>query len=130
MEGKLARIAVAATLTATVMAMAPVASAGGGSDVIREGSCSGRSDWKLKVGPENGRLEVEFEVDTNVVGQRWRVRIFHDANRIFAARRVTRAPSGSFEVRLRAANTAGRDPFRGRAWNPSTGEVCVGRASI
>lgn len=129
MAGRLARIAVAATLAATVMAMAPVASAGGG-DVIREGRCSGRRDWKLKVGPENGRLEVEFEVDTNVVGQRWRVRIFHDANRIFAARRVTRAPSGSFEVWLRAANTAGGDSFKGRATNPATGEVCVGRASI
>ena len=32
-------------------------------DVIREGNCTGRSDWKLKLSPENGRIEVEFEVD-------------------------------------------------------------------
>ena len=32
-------------------------------DVIREGACSGGTDWKLKLSPENGRIETEFEVD-------------------------------------------------------------------
>src|SRR5262245_8359718 len=40
----------------------------GQGDVIRDGSCSGRSDWKLKLSPQDGRIEVEFEVDQNVVG--------------------------------------------------------------
>ena len=29
----------------------------GQNDVIREGSCGNASDWKVKVSPENGRLE-------------------------------------------------------------------------
>jgi hypothetical protein len=28
-------------------------------DVIRRGACSGRSDWKLKLSEDNGRIEVE-----------------------------------------------------------------------
>jgi hypothetical protein len=99
-------------------------------DVERTGSCSGRSDWKLKLSPEDGRLEVEFEVDQNVVGDRWRVTIKHEGDRIFRGVRETRGPSGSFEVRTLANNSAGSDAFRARARNLSTDETCVGRASI
>jgi hypothetical protein len=98
--------------------------------VIKTGACSGASDWKLKLSPQDGKTEVEYEVDSNVVGQTWRVRIFQNGNRIFTGSRVTQAPSGSFTVRLLAANPAGTDTFKGRAANAATGEVCVGRASI
>ena len=102
------------------------ASAGGNRVVIREGNCSAGSDWKLKVKDEDGGLEVEFEVDQNVVGDTWRVRIFQDGERIFAGRRTTQAPSGSFEVERRTTNDAGTDNFVGRAVSLSTGEVCRG----
>ena len=59
-------------------------------DVIRRGACSGRSDWKLKLSEENGRIEVEYEVDQNRVGDVWRVRIRHDGDLVFADRRTTR----------------------------------------
>lgn len=41
-------------------------------DVIHRGGCSDSSDWKLKASPEDGRIEVEGEVDSNVKGQTWR----------------------------------------------------------
>jgi hypothetical protein len=97
-------------------------------DVIRRGACSGRSDWKLKLSEENGRIEVEYEVDQNRVGDVWRVRIRHDGDLVFADRRTTRGPSGSFEVRILQRNRAGDDVFRGRAVNVRTGETCGGRA--
>ena len=97
-------------------------------DVIRTGACSGRSDWKLKLSEDNGRIEVEYEVDQNRVGDRWRVRIRHDGDIVFAAMRSTKAPSGSFTVRLVQRNRAGDDVFRGRAVNLKTGEVCGGSA--
>jgi hypothetical protein len=97
-------------------------------DVIRRGACSGASDWKLKLSEEDGRIEVEYEVDQNRVGDTWRVRIRHDGDLVFAGRRITRAPSGSFEVRLLQRNRAGDDMFRARAVNLRTGEVCGGRA--
>jgi hypothetical protein len=97
-------------------------------DVIRTGACRERSDWKLKLSEDNGRVEVEYEVDQNRVGDVWRVRIRHDGDVVFAARRTTKAPSGSFTVRLLQRNRAGDDVLRGRAVNLRTGETCGGRA--
>ena len=128
MIGKMTRAAVAAAMAVTVAGAAPAIA--NDRDVIREGSCSGSSDWKLKLSPENGRIEVEFEVDSNVVGQTWSVRILQNGSRIFFGSRQTTAPSGSFEVRRVANNTAGTDTFRARATNTATGEVCIGTASF
>jgi hypothetical protein len=97
-------------------------------DVIRRGPCSGSSHWKLKLSEDNGRIEVEYEVDQNRVGVVWRVRIRHDGDLVFAGRRTTKPPSGSFTVRILQRNRAGDDVFRGRAVNTRTGEVCPGRA--
>ena len=97
-------------------------------DVIRRGACSRNSDWKLKLSEENGRIEVEYEVDQNRVGDVWRVRIRHDGDLVFAGRRTTRGTSGSFEVRILQRNRIGDDVFRGRAVNLRTGEACGGRA--
>jgi predicted ATPase len=97
-------------------------------DVIRRGACTGATDWKLKLSEENGRIEVEYEVDQNRVGDAWRVRIRHDGDLVFAGTRTTRGASGSFEVRIVQANRSGDDVFTGRAVNLRTGEVCGGRA--
>ena len=99
------------------------------ADVIREGNCSGASDWKLKLSPENGRIEVEFEVDQNVNGVTWNVRLKRNGNTFFEGQRTTQPPSGSFEVRRVTNNGAGDDFFVARAVNPATGEVCRGTAT-
>ncbi len=131
-------IATGALVVASLLTVAPAAQAGGGGggggggngDVITRGSCSGRTDWKLKVKPDDGGLELEFEVDSNVNGQSWNVRIKQNGNRIFSGTRVTQGPSGSFELTRRPNDTAGTDRFVARAKNPSTGETCVGNISI
>jgi hypothetical protein len=99
-------------------------------DIVRTGNCSGSTDWKLKLSPENGRIEVEFEVDSNRVGQTWNVRLKNDGNVFFRGTRTTQAPSGSFEVRRLTNNGAGSDFIVGRAVNPNTGEVCRGTATF
>lgn len=99
-------------------------------DVIRRAACSGSSTVKLKLSPEGRGIEVELEVDQNRNGVRWRVRILRaGGGEIFAGSRVTRAPSGSFEVRRVTANRAGTDTIRARATSPS-GEVCRIAASF
>ena len=130
-------IVTGAVVVASLLMVAPAAQAGGGGgvaaasdEVITRGSCSGRTDWKLKVKPDDGRLELEFEVDSNVNGQSWNVRIKQNGNRIFAGTRVTQGPSGSFELKRRPNDAAGTDRFVARATNPSTGETCVGQVSI
>ena len=39
------------------------ANAKGDDDVLVRGTCTARSTVKMKASPENGRLEVELEVD-------------------------------------------------------------------
>jgi hypothetical protein len=117
---------VAALLTLSVAGAVPALAKDG--DVIRRGACSGASDWKLKLSPENGKIEVEYEVDSNKVGQTWQVRIVKNGNVIFRGARETKGASGSFTVRLVTANTAGDDVFRARATHAD--EVCAGSATF
>ncbi len=95
-------------------------------DVIRRGPCSGAADWKLKASPENGRIEVEGEVDSNVNGQTWRWRILHNGASSARGTATTTAPSGSFEVRRLVVNAAGTDPIGWRARHVASGQTCRG----
>jgi catechol 2,3-dioxygenase-like lactoylglutathione lyase family enzyme len=126
---RIGRIAHTGLTAAVVLAMVGPATAND-ADVIREGQCSGASDWKLKLSPEDGRLEVEFEVDQNRVGQEWLVRLERDGNRFFQGTRTTRPPSGSFEVNRVISNGPGRDRVTAWARNLSSGEVCQGAATF
>ena len=111
--------------SAFVVVAATPASAKDG-DVIRRGSCSASSDWKLKASPEDGRIEVEGEVDSNVVGQTWRWRMLHNGTVSAKGTATTTGPSGSFDVRRLMVDAAGTDTIGWRATNPATGEVCRG----
>ena len=126
--GSKARILGVGLMVMAIIQLAPAAVAND-ADVIREGNCSGASDWKLKLSPENGRLEVEFEVDQNVVGDTWRIRMLDQGEVFFTGRRTTQAPSGSFEVETVTTNRAGDDNVVARAVNLTTGEVCRGKAT-
>jgi hypothetical protein len=114
-------------LSLTLLA-APVGAAKDG-DVLVAGSCTRLSTSKLKLSEENGRIEVEFEVDQNRNGVRWTVRIVQNGKRIAQLARVTRAPSGSFEARVLAPDKPGPDSISARAISPS-GERCTARASF
>ena len=66
-----------ATLTAATgvaLLATPLASAKDG-DILAAGVCTTGSTSKIKLSEENGRIEVEFEVDQNRNGVRWSVAI-------------------------------------------------------
>ena len=107
---------------------AGTAQASGGDDVVRRGSCSGSTDWKIKAKTDNGRVEVESEIDSNHAGQTWRWVLTHDGSVAARGNSTTRAPSGSFSVDRRTDNDAGTDSFRFRAVHG--GEVCVARVRL
>ena len=107
---------------------APAAAKSG--DVIVSGSCTGSSDWKLKLSPEDGRIETEFEVDQNRNDRLWKVTLKRNGAAVWHGTRYTRAPSGSFTVRKLLANGAGADRIVARAKNVATDEVCRGVASF
>lgn len=109
---------------ATGLMAGPGMAKGGDGRVVKRGSCTAASDWKLKAKPDDGRLEVEFEVDSNRVGQRWTWTIRHDGRTVRSGRRTTRAPSGSFEVERRVVDARGRHTISATARNRRTGELC------
>lgn len=118
-----------ATLVATLAALPLTVAApalANDDDVIRRGSCSGSTDWKVKASPEDGRIEVEGEIDSNQNGQTWRWRLRHDGSLSARGTATTQGPSGSFEVRRVIVDAAGTDHIVFRAKNPGTDEVCRG----
>ena len=116
----------AAALTAALVAVPALPAVAKDGDVIRRGNCSGSTDWKLKAKPDDGRLEVEWEVDSNRVGQTWTWTIRHDGVLKASGTRTTLAPSGSFSVERRIADAAGVHRITGYAKNAATGEICRG----
>ena len=114
-----------ALVTAATLLPAVSAEAKAG-DVVKRGNCSARADWKLKASPENGRIEVEGEVDSNRVGQRWSWKIKHNGSLSASGTKTTVAPSGSFEVRRVLVNVRGDDRIVFRATNNRSGETCRG----
>ena len=125
-KARLAALLGAALITAVVAA--PTLARTG--DVSKAGSCSIPSDWTLKAGHRDGRIEVEFEVDQNRVGKMWRVRLTDNGDVFFRATRTTLAPSGSFTVHDTTRNRAGTDRIVARAVNLNSGEVCRGVVSL
>jgi hypothetical protein len=115
-----------AALAATAMLLTAMAGpvAANDSDVTRTGSCGGRSDWKLKVGLDDGRIDMEFEVDQNRIGKTWFVRLKDNGAVFWKGFRTTQAPSGSFEVSRRTSDSAGNDRIIAHARNLNSGEVC------
>lgn len=130
MIGKFMRVALVATIATALAGAAAVSASAKSGDVVRSGACSSSSEWKLKLSPEDGSTEVEFEVDSNHMGQIWHVRITKDGNQIFKGTRQTQGPSGSFTVRKVTSDPPGTDTYRARAHNGATGETCLGRATI
>ena len=127
--GKL-MVAMAAVLAMTAFAASAALGQGGGTQVVKTGSCSGAATWKLKAKADNGRIETEFQVDQNVVGRRWRVII--KQNGIVRANviKTTQAPSGSFEVRRLLPNMPGGDHIVGKARALATGQLCRGELTF
>lgn len=113
------------------MLAAPAGTLAKGSDGVRAvGTCTGRSTSELKAKHDDGRIEVEFEVDQNRNGKLWTVRLYDDGVRVYTGLRRTVAPSGSFTVHRWIPNRAGTDTIVARAVNATTGEVCRAKVNL
>lgn len=136
----------AAALAAAALATAPLALAKQGADdpagddrggdrparadVRATGACTLSSTAKLKLSPENGRVEVEFEVDENRNGSRWGVVLKRNGAVVRSRAAVTRAPSGSFEARAVIGAGSPRTKVTAVARRAATGEVCRATATL
>jgi hypothetical protein len=124
-------VLLAALVALAALGVASGASAkGGGGAVLRTGSCSANANWKLKVKPEDGALEIEFQVDQNVAGRAWKVVIRQNGVRRFRGVRTTKAPSGSFTVRRIVDDKSGADRIVAKARALATGQTCRGELTV
>jgi hypothetical protein len=98
-------------------------------DIEAGGTCSGASSAKLKLSPEDGRIEVEFEVDQNRTGVRWDVTLKRNGSEAASAHPTTRGPSGSFDLRRVLSDGSGTDRILAKAVSPS-GETCRAQATF
>jgi hypothetical protein len=116
-------------LAVAVGTIAPAAALAKDGDVERNGTCTGNATAKIKLSPENGRIETQFEVDQNRNGVTWGVVLRRNGNVVVRTTATTRPPSGSFEVRRLLGNSPGPDTISARATSPG-GQVCTARATI
>jgi hypothetical protein len=89
--------------------------------VIETKDCNGIAT-KLKLSPEDGRMEVEYELDQNRTGRTWALRLVQNGSKVAAARRTTRGPSGSLTWRVVVDDTAGTETITVRA--KGSGRTC------
>jgi hypothetical protein len=122
-------ITVAFVLATTAFTPAAALASHGGDDKGKRvaGKCTDGSSAKLKVKPDDGRLETEFEVDQNRNGVTWKVTLRRQGARAVKANATTKAPSGSFSVERRLSGTSRK--VTARATSPS-GEVCTASVTV
>jgi hypothetical protein len=126
------RTAAALTVTAAALSgvalVAPAADAKGGvAPKVTSGTCA-TGTWKLKAKPDDGRLEIEYQLDTNRNGQAWTVKITDNTHQVFAGTRTTKAPSGSFSINILPVNRAGTDHLVATAKRGT--KTCTGRLAL
>jgi hypothetical protein len=109
-----------------LLAVAPAASAKNGDDVRVSGVCKSNSTSKLKLSGEDGKVEVEFEVDQNRNGVPWKVSLRRNGKLVTSTTATTRAPSGSFSLRRVIPGAHGTFV----AVATRSGETCTARATF
>jgi hypothetical protein len=113
-------------ISAAALTVAPLASAKG-PGVRVSGVCTQNSTAKVKLSREDGRIEVEFEVDQNRNGVPWKVTLRRNGSRVASATARTHAPSGSFSLRRVISGAQGTVAA---VATRASGERCTARATI
>jgi hypothetical protein len=119
-------LAAGAVLMVVVMLAAPTTALAG----VRTGHCSAAADWEIEVYHEDGRVEVEFEVDHSRSGATWTWTMKNDGTEFAHGKARIKALRDSFSVSRLTANGPGHDHIVVRAVNVATGQVCRATATI
>ena len=112
----IATAAITAGLAAPLVATAtPAFASGGGGGVSSSGACTNGGHFELKAKHDNGRIEMEYQVDSNRAGQVWAVRITDNGTVVVSRHATTSGPSGSFTIRKVIADQPGLDKIHAHA---------------
>jgi hypothetical protein len=118
--------AVAAISLALALGAPSLALGHGGDDkdVRVSGTCGKGATSKLRLRAKDGAIRVEFEVDGNRAGERWRVVLVHERRVAWRGQARTRSGSGAFRIRRSMPDFDGADQVTARASGPR-GNTCA-----
>lgn len=123
MNARFSSVLIAGTI-ATGLAIASLATAAAkDGDIIKRGNCAGGVKTKLKASPENGRIEVEYELDNAAPNEAWRVIVKKNGRAILRATKRTNGV-GDLKVRKVTSNGNGNERIEASAKRVSGGGVC------
>lgn len=97
-------------------------------EVERVGNCSSGSMWNAELELEYRVFDLSFDVDTRQAGEKWRLTLNQNGKRV-ASQTVESMKDfddsyAEFEWDIVRPDRSGRDTFKFRAVNQTTGEVC------
>ena len=109
--------AVTLASAAAVLAVPLAATSAHASDdrEVRASRACATGQVKVKAKEDDGRIEVEGEVDTNRRGQTWSWTMRRDGSTVAQGTGTTAGASGSFSVERKIADPAGSDRIVFRA---------------
>lgn len=107
--------AIALGLSGSLLAVAGPATAQGGDGVRTTRACAHGGQVTLKARHDDGRIQIELEVDSDRAGQSWAVRITDNGAVVVSRHAQTAGRSGSFTIERKIANRPGPDTIRARA---------------
>ncbi|TMK83847.1 MAG: hypothetical protein E6G44_11130 [Actinobacteria bacterium] len=125
-------LGIVGVLSLSILAVAPALArtAGPAAPMVQKsGACTAGSTWLLTLKHDNGRIEADWEVQSNASGQLWTYRM-KDNGVQFAHGQKTSLGDGSWSVTRYATNQAGPDTITVRSRNTVTGEICSGSATL
>ena len=127
MKHPLASLAAVALVATALPLLAPASAYASGDDARREGRCARGVEWEMRAKPDEGRFEIEVEIDADRRGQRWAWVLKHNGSVSDRGTSTTRG-GGAFEVERLAVDVSGLDTFRFKA--ARKGVRCVAQVSM
>jgi len=126
----IATAAITAGLAAPLVATATpaFASGGGGGGVSSSGACTNGGHFELKAKHDDGKIEMEYQVDSNRAGQMWAVRITDNGKVVVSRHATTAGASGSFTIRKVIADQLGPDKIHAHATFKN--RICGGTVTL
>ncbi len=72
----------------------------------------GGADVDFSVEKDDGRFEVEVDIDDAKPGSKWRITLWHDGKRFFKQTRTADSDGDVNDVERKRPNTKGKDVFK------------------
>jgi hypothetical protein len=123
------RRSITAVCVALALGAAPPAAAHGDDEARVEAACGRGAAAQMRLKADDGRIRVEFELDSRRGRERWRVTLVHERRVEWRGTARTRRGSRSFRIRRSIHDYDGVDEVSVHASGPG-GNACHAIAKL